>query len=284
MIKKVLVIGLGGVGALYSSKIKSADVKVLLDENRLEHYINNPTIINNEEYEFDYITQEGEYTPDLIIISTKFNHLDDVLGKINSYIHDGVMILSLLNGVSSERIIAEKYPMAKVINSYVMCNSVIREGRKITHDNVNKIVIEDNNMLEEFLKQNNINYEISNDIKTSMWQKFMLNIIANQLSAVTRRTFGEMNSLPYINRLLNNILEEVVLIAEQEGVKDSKILAQNAIKTFNNMADYGKTSMLQDIENGSQTEVEAFAGEIISLGKKHNIETTYNNLFYYLLK
>ena len=49
------------------------------------------------------------------------------------------------------------------------------------------------------------------------------------------------------------------------------------------MAPYGKTSMLQDIENNKQTEIDAFAGTVIKLGEKYNIPTPYNNVFYFLL-
>ena len=137
--------------------------------------------------------------------------------------------------------------------------------------------------LEKFFKQNNINYEVAEDIKSALWQKLMLNIIANQLSAVTRKTFGEMNSLPYIDKLLNNILQEVIETAEKEGVNNPKGLVQKAVDTFHNMAPYGKTSMLQDVENGNKTEIDAFAGYIKMLGKKYGIKTPYSDLFYYLL-
>jgi 2-dehydropantoate 2-reductase len=38
----------------------------------------------------------------------------------------------------------------------------------------------------------------------------------------------------------------------------------------------GKTSMLQDIEAGRKTEVEMFAGKVVSLGYKYQIPTPIN--------
>ncbi len=38
----------------------------------------------------------------------------------------------------------------------------------------------------------------------------------------------------------------------------------------------GKTSMLQDIEAGRKTEVEAFAGKVVELGKSYGIPTPVN--------
>ena len=281
MISNVLIVGLGGVGSVYASKIK--DAKILLDKNRLKKYINTPTEINGQKYKFDYVTSENPFNADLIIIATKFYNLDEVLENIKKFVSKNTIIISLLNGISSEEIISKQYSEATVVQSYLICNSIIRQNRKIIHDDFNKIVIDKNQDLEQFFKVNNINYEISKDIKSDLWQKFMLNIIANQLSAVTFKTFGEMNSLSKVKSLLPKILEEVIHIAKAEGINTPETLAQQAITTFKNMAPYGKTSMLQDIENNKQTEIDAFAGTVIKLGEKYNIPTPYNNVFYFLL-
>lgn len=284
MIKNVLIAGLGGVGAVYASQIEKNDkVNVLVDSKRLEFYINNPTFINGEKFEFNYITPDTPSPMDLIIISVKYYNLDEILESLNGFINSNTRIISLINGISSESIMKQRYPDAVVIPSYLICNSIIRTGRSIVHDGVNKIVMDEDLPVEEFFDKCGINYEVSEDIKSAMWQKFMLNIIANQFSAVTHKTFGEMNKLPYIESLLHKILEEVILIAGMEGVNNPELLAANAIKTFRGMAPYGKTSMLQDIENNNLTEVDAFAGTVINLGKKYNIPTPYNNLFKYLL-
>ena len=45
-----------------------------------------------------------------------------------------------------------------------------------------------------------------------------------------------------------------------------------------------RTSMLQDIDCGRQTEVDIFAGYVSALGKKHNIATPYNDMVLEILK
>lgn len=278
MIKNVVIVGLGGVGAVYASKLPMA--KILVTKERFERYKSSPTVINGVIHEFNYVT-ECPKNSDLIIITTKFYNLNEVLEQIKPT--PNTIILSLINGVSAVEIISKKFPESIVVPAYLICDSIIRQGRRIIHNDVNKIVMGQNVELEKFFKQNNINYEVAEDIKSALWQKLMLNIIANQLSAVTRKTFGEMNSLPYIDKLLKNILQEVIETAEKEGVNNPKGLAQKAVDTFHNMAPYGKTSMLQDIENGKKTEIDAFAGYIKMLGKKYGIKTPYSDLFYYLL-
>lgn len=278
MIKNVVIVGLGGVGAVYASKLPMS--KILVSRERLTRYQKDKTTINDIEYDFDFVT-ECPKNPDLIIITTKFYNLNEVIEQIKPT--ENTIILSLINGVSAVEILKKRFPISTVVPAYLICDSIIRQGRRIIHNDVNKIVMGQNVELENFFKQNNINYEVAEDIKSALWQKLMLNIIANQLSAVTRRTFGEMNSLSYIDKLLKNILQEVIETAEKEGVNNPRGLAQKAVETFHNMAPYGKTSMLQDVENGNKTEIDAFAGYIKMLGKKYGIKTPYSDLFYYLL-
>ena len=108
------------------------------------------------------------------------------------------------------------------------------------------------------------------------WLKFMLNVSANQLSAIMRLTFGDMQSNPKSIELLQKIMDEVLQIAKAEGVQNTDTMIEEAMVGFNGMIPEGKTSMLQDVEAGRKTEVEMFAGTIIELGKKHNIPTPYN--------
>src|SRR5574344_89805 len=291
MIKDVLLCGLGGVGSVYASLItdsKMFNLKILLDKKRLERYTQNPTIINDKAYNFKYITPNEDFSPQLIIIATKFTALKDVLKEIKPFTKNNPIILSFMNGITSEDIIKKNYPNCNVIKSHEICDSIIRNNREITHSKRNKLTFgSENNIikkeLETFFENTNIKFEVSENIEQDLWQKFMLNITANQLSAVTIMTFGQMQNIKNIETLLNNILKEVIEIAQKENINNPEKIAQQAINSFMHLAPYGKTSMLQDIENTRPTELEAFAGTIIKLGKQHNIKTPYNNLFMYLL-
>ena len=103
MIKDVLIAGLGGVGAVYTSQIeKTNKVNVLVDSKRFEYYTQNPTFINGEKFEFNYITSETPSPMDLIIISVKYYNLDEILESLDGFINSNTHIISLINGISSE--------------------------------------------------------------------------------------------------------------------------------------------------------------------------------------
>ena len=192
--------------------------------------------------------------------------------------------MSLLNGITSEKIIAEIYGREHILYSYFIGHSAVRKGRNITQDGVNTIVFGSDNendggnvqLVREFFNASKIKYEVPDDIIYSMWLKFLLNVSSNQTSAVLGYTFGEMMKSEKCMDFIVKVMKEVIEIAKAEGVNNTDKMLVDALKTFKTMSPEGKTSMLQDVEAKRKTEVDIFAGTIIELGKKHNINTPYN--------
>ncbi len=288
-IKKVILCGLGAIGTIYADKLEKFDAenfKVLVDEARLERYKKNPIKFNGRQLNFDYVlpSQEG-FKADLIILATKFAGLKDAIKNIKNFVKEDTVILSLLNGVTSEDIIADVYGKDKMLYSYFIGHSSVRCGNSVTHDDVNTIVFGAENNLSEnvvavknFFDKVGINYKIPDDIKRSMWLKFMLNVSANQPTAILRMTFGDMFENTHFMKFAENIMREVQSVAKAEGVLNTETMVDEALKHLKTMTPDGKTSMLQDVEAGRKTEVDMFAGTVIELGKKHGISTPYNKI------
>ncbi len=291
-IKNILICGIGAVGAIYANKIHEYDsksLKVLVDKKRLENYTKNPKTFNGKVLDFDYVLPENtDFKADLIIIATKFDGLYDAVKNIENFVKEDTIIMSLLNGVTSEEIISEKYGWEHTLISYFIGHSAMRNGNTITHDGTGDIVFginsakgtnpEDIKTVSQFFDKVGIAYRTPDDMMRAYWLKFMLNVSSNQPSAIMRLTFGDMQSNPKFIELLQKIMNEVVQIAKAEGIQNTDTMIEEAMVGFNSMIPNGKTSMLQDIEAGRKTEVEIFAGTIIKLGKKHGILTPYNQV------
>ena len=207
-IEKVLLCGLGAVGLTYAGKLKDVCcLKVLADKARVEKYTKNPPELNNKKFYPDYITPSESWNPDLILISTKSSGLDSAIEYIENFVSESTIIISLLNGISSEEKIAQKYGWDKVLYSYFIGHSAVRDKNKVTQDGVGRIVFgspyttnnEKVRVLAKFFEENNIDYEIPSDILYSLWLKFALNIFSNQASAIMNLTFGEMKTPAFQN-------------------------------------------------------------------------------------
>lgn len=289
-IKNVLICGLGAIGSIYADKIQKFNpdsLRVLVDEERFERYSSNPIIFNGNELHFNYILpNDNGFKADLVIIATKYDGLSDVIKNMKNFIQSDTVILALLNGVTSEKIIAETYGREKLLYSYFIGHSAVRTGRNVIHDDVNTIVygsentadIENVQRVKKYFDSVGINYKIPEDIMHSLWLKYMLNVSANQSTAILKLTFGEMLANEKCMDFAINIMKEVQKIAKAEGVKNTDIMIDETISHLHTMIPEGKTSMLQDVEAGRKTEVDMFAGTVIELGLKHNIQTPYNQI------
>lgn len=284
--RKILICGLGAVGLTYAVKFKAnSELKILVDKERLKRYTQNKPVFNGIVQNFEYILPDNKFfQPDLIIIATKSQGLESAIKNIKNFVHEKVVIISLLNGISSEEKIQETYPNTTVLKSYFIGHSAVRVGNSVTQDGVGEIFIENNSKIKEIFNEFKINYQIPEDINYSMWLKYTMNLFSNQVSAILNMNFGELKRNQAFLNFAKKIIAEVKSIAQAKGVKNLENLENDALAFLNKMCDEGKTSMLQDILAGRKTEVEIFAGEIIRLGKKINLPTPYNQVLYDLIK
>ena len=297
-IENVVICGIGAIGSIYADKIHRYDsekLKILVDKDRLDKYTKNPKIFNGKPLNFNYILPEDtNFKADLIIIATKFDGLKDVIKNIENFVKEDTIIISLLNGVTSEEIIAEKYGWKHLPLAYYIGHSAMRNGNNITHDGIGTIVFgvkdktktseNDIEIVKNYFDKVGIDYKTPDNMLRAYWLKYMLNVSSNQPSAILGMTFGEMQNNSKFLEFMKNIISEVGQIAKAEGVQDTETMYEEAMKAFYSMTADGKTSMLQDVEAKRKTEVEIFADTMITFGKKHNIPTPYNTVLKGLLE
>ena len=291
-IEKVLICGIGAIGSIYANKINnydSAGLRVLVDRARYEKYLKNPKIFNGKELKLNYVLPKNtDYKADLIIIATKYDGLFDAVSNIKNFIKEDTIILSLLNGVTSEEIIASKYGWEHVLLSYFIGHSAMREGNNIVFDGIGDIVFggrfnNDNDkkniiLVKDYFDKVGISYEIPEDMYRALWLKYMLNVGSNQPSAILGMTFGQMQGNKTFRNLFINIMKEVQAVAKASGVNNTETMIDEALCAFDKMIPEGKTSMLQDVEAKRMTEVEMFGGDMVKFGEKYNIPTPYNQV------
>lgn len=288
----ILICGLGGVGCVCASAFYDSNffnLKVLLDEDRYPKYKETPTTFNSKKYLFDYILpSEKNFKADLIIIATKDDGLDSAIKNIKNFVSEKTIIISLLNGIHSETKIAKEYGWKNILISFYIGNSCIREGRNIFQDGNYEIFIGDKennnkNAIEKvkfFFDKASIKYKISNHIMERYWKKFMVNVGLNQLCAAHNMTFKELKQNKKLVEEMKQLIWEVKLLAEKEGINNPQKLYDDTIKFLIEDFEDATPSMLQDIRAKRKTEVDIFAGEVIRLANKHKINTPINEKIY----
>lgn len=287
-IESVLILGAGGLGAVYAQICHDAGVtaKIVAKGERYDRLKDQGFYINDTHHCLPVIhADETDFTADLIIVATKYHHLEDALPDLKNFVADHTLFISLLNGLTSEDIIGDLYGHEKTLLAISMNLDALREGNRIYHTRPPLLIFgePDNTELsarvkrvQAFLEHVGIGYQTPQDMCRMMWWKFMINVGMNQSSAVTRATYGQYKTVPELRWLKESLMREVVAVAQAEHVNLTEEDVFSFYKTIDIIAEDGKTSMLQDIEAGRKTEVEMFGPVVMKLGEKHGIPTPIN--------
>ena len=296
-IDRISLIGLGAIGMSFGEKIQAVypdKLRVIADKTRVERYRQQPFAVNGKSVPFQFETPEQAAGPaDLLLVAVKHHHLADTMDAMAPYVGVNTTILSLMNGITSEEIIGQRFGMEKMLHGVCVGIDAVRDGQETTYQTMGKIYFGEKSNLtlsprvqavKSLFDAADIPYEIPEDMLKIMWWKFMANVGINQPSAVLEANYGAFQAIPELNELMEETMKEVMTLANAMGIG----LTQQDIDKFhdiiNSFAPEGKTSMLQDIEAGRKTEVEMLAGTMIELGEKHKVPTPYNRMLFHLIR
>ena len=295
-IKHVYVFGLGAIGAKYASMIYDVNPKsvhVIVDETRKVKYSAEGVYVNGKKYDFDYVNvPPKDHAVDLLILGVKSLNLAEAIEGIRDFVQENTVILSLLNGIGTTQILNAELPNNPAIYSIVYMDAV-KSGNQVTYGHRGKVVFgEANNTsksnrilsLSTFFDRMHIAYEIPENMILALWRKFLINVVGNQLTYIINAGYEALQDNPYILNLVQAVGEEVIAIANAQGIALAKSDIDAMITTMRKINPKAKTSMVQDRQQNRSSEVEIFAGEMIKLGKQLHIYTPYNFMLYNLIK
>lgn len=295
-IESVSLVGLGAIGAAYGSRLHDElkeSFRVVANKKRIDKYSNSGVNVNGDIYHFNYITPEAKVDPaDLVIFAVKNAELPQAIENIKHHIGPDTIILSLLNGISSEDEINSVVKSDHILHSVSVEIDAVRVNNEIRFSTLGRIVFGDKNnylsvdvlAVQDLFNRAGIDYTISENILHTMWWKFMMNVGINQTSAVLKAPYGVFQTLPIAYEWAESAMREVVELSRKTGAN----LTEEDVKSFwpilNNLSPEGKTSMLQDIEAGRKTEVDCFGGKVCELGKKYGVPTPVNDQLYTIIR
>jgi 2-dehydropantoate 2-reductase len=120
---------------------------------------------------------------------------------------------------------------------------------------------------------------LSDDLEASVWRKLAVNCAVNALSAVRRVENGRLLQDPVDRRVLEEAAREVGRVALARGVRLGADPAALAIEAATRTG-FNRSSMLQDVERGAATEIEALNGAVVREARRLGIPTPVNDRLY----
>ena len=296
-IRNVLLVGIGAIGGAVAQRLYDWDpacIKVLAGGSRAARYRENGFMINGKQFDFQIADPKATAVPaDLIIVAVKFYDLEKAIQDISPYVGDQTIILSLLNGISSEEMIGAVYGMDKVLYGLVIGIDGNRDHNQIRFTNEGTIVFgqPDNRVWSPMVQavaslfdRAGLRYRVPEDMMHALWYKYMINIGINQASAALMSPYGIFQTIPDAEAVVEAAMWEVIHVANRIGIALGEKDIENWRIVLASMNPESRTSMHDDLVCGRATELEMFAGTLMRLGQKQGMATPVNEMLYHMIR
>lgn len=295
-IQTAAIIGLGAIGAVVAPGLERVlgheNLRIIAGGKRKER-LEQGIWINNKIWKFSVIDPKEQMKPaDFIIFAVKNTQLNQAIEDAANQIGPETIVMSLLNGVESEKQLEDAFYPENILYSIIRIPSLNVNG-KISYPAKAKGISfnsKENNKndakvlaVKELFEQAEIAHEVCEDIHYTMWYKFMTNVSENQTAAMLGMPYRAFQVNEHVGAICELASREVIAIANAAGIGLSEKELVQQKEYLKKMIPYGKPSTLQDLEARKKTEVDYFAGTVIRLGKQYRIPTPYNQLFYHMI-
>lgn len=285
---RIGIIGGGAIGLLIASYVKEKyKVEVITRrEEQAEILSKNGVVRLKDGVELNRVVQAYEIHKninefDIVFIAVKQYNINEIQYILNGITANSMIFLQ--NGIGHlhnvEEIKSENISVGIVEHGAMKLEDNVVEHTGIGRIRIGNVRGEIKNLDEIFSNDDfEIVYEL--DWESTVLNKLMINAIVNPLTAIYRVKNGELLSNKYYNRLMVNVFEEIYSVLEignkEEVLDNIKLICE---KTSNN-----KSSMLRDLENKNQTEIDSILGYILNIAKEKQINTPLTTFLYYSIK
>lgn len=245
-----------------------------------------------------YGTEGLSGTFDAVLLCVKSYHTARVVRQACPFMREDTLVFSLQNGLGNWEAIAEAVGWGRTVGARVIFGAEIQEpGVARVTVYADKVLLGSPSggvpeeriapVCDDFNKAG-IPTELSGRIESSLWGKILYNCSLNALGAILNVPYGHLGEVPEIRETMRGIIEEIFAVAQAKGV----------LMEYPSPADYyrfflhrqlpptatHRSSMLQDMEKGRLTEIDALNGAIARYGRELRVPTPVNETLTAIIK
>jgi 2-dehydropantoate 2-reductase len=295
---RFVVFGAGGVGGYLGARLAEAGEDVALiargqhlraigrDGLRLRSIAGDAVIAPIEAA--DDTAEAG--VADVVIVATKTWQLEDAAASMPPLVGPGTTILPVLNGVEAADVLAERLGREHVVGGLCGMISFVAAPGEVHHvgaepwvtlGELDGSVTDRVERLAAVLRRcRGLRVEIAEDIHVALWEKLMFITATGGVGAVTRAPMGVFRAVPETRAMLEEAMREVVAVARARGVDLDPATVAERMAFIDGLEPHGTASMQRDIMDGKRSELEAWNGAVVRLGRDAGVDTPVHRAIY----
>lgn len=316
---KVAIIGAGAIGGYVGTKLALAGEEVTFIVRganlvairnagiKLVHEDGTECIATNVKATNNYADAGHQ---DIVILALKAQQVDAVAGDLSHLLGPNTVVVTMQNGipfwyfhrhggqydgrqvssVDPTGTLAAKIPVDRILGcvvypaSELIAPGVVRhvEGDRFPIGELDGTISPRAMAVSECFTKAGFKAPVLENIRAEIWLKLWGNLTFNPLSALTHSTLVDICQFPLARELAANMMREAQAVADKLGITfrltlDKRIAGAEKVGKH-------KTSMLQDVQAGRETEIDALVGSVVELGRLTSTPTPHIDTAYALMK
>ncbi|ORY80893.1 ketopantoate reductase PanE/ApbA-domain-containing protein [Protomyces lactucae-debilis] len=295
----ILVIGLGGIGSIYSLVCKRGEPNAKLTFVARSNYQalhDNGISIKSAKYGHHHVTPDAVFKTtedaagveyDYILCTTKSLPNAPLPALLRPVVSPNTTIVMIQNGLGIEQPVAEAFPE----NALLTCTAYIGVWQtspgNIEHAKLDKLDIgifadahvaesrkqKDTAALDKFvsvLKAGGTDVTVLENMVLARWQKLVWNASFNVVCTVMGMDTFQVLACPSATTLVRTLMEEICAAAKANGYELPAGIIQGNLDNTHTIGPY-KPSMLLDYEGGREMEVDVILGNPIAQAQQAGV-------------
>jgi len=240
-----------------------------------------PAVNELERRDFDYC-----------VIATKTPQLPSVVSALES-LNGEFKVVSLQNGLDNEDFLASHFGRDRVLRVAINYAGIVKQPGVIEmvffqKPNYIGCICDDRDCpvasdLAAMFTDAGLQTQAAENIKYHTWRKTILNAALSPVSAVLGMTMADVMACGEGYALVELLLKECIEVARHAGFDYGEGFYDYCLD-YLQRGGHHKPSMLVDLENGNQTEIDYINGKIDSYGYTYNVAVPVNKVMTALVK
>ena len=308
---RIAIYGAGSLGTILGAFITKAGVSIELINRNKAHVAalksKGAQVVGTMQFTqpvVAYTPDEMSGTYDILFLMTKQQHNHEVVQMLKNYLAPDGVLVTFQNGLP-EMQIAEILGEERVLGCTVAWGATLKEpgvceltsspdALSYSLGSISRNRSKHFDKVKELLELMG-KVDIEENFLGTRWSKLLINAAFSGMSAVLGCTFGEAAGPRDSRRIVQALIKECIDVCKAGGIRIEPVQGKDIVK----LLDYNhalkrafsffiipiairkhanlKASMLQDLEKGKLTEVDAINGAVSDYGRKVGCPTPMND-------
>ena len=234
-------------------------------------------------------TAADAYRPDVVLLTVKSYDTETAVRELRPFWQTAT-ILSLQNGLGNVEQLA--CAADRVLGGVTYHGVTFVGPGEVTHAGTGDTVVgpikgsspEEAERIRAAFEGCGLAATVTEDIQRVLWTKAVVNACFNPITGLLRVRSGALGRSGELMECCRWVVDEAVAVARGEGIDLAPDALMERVRAVASATAENKSSMLQDLERGRRTEIDAINGWIAQKGAEHGLACPVNRTLTLLVK